>query len=113
MFTPEQKQGAKTMNDKSKWHVGEPIMRRDSIGICQAWSDGEESGEETIAEVLTTPDDNKTALEQARLIAAAPELLEALKMFVAEYEGNGHDERELRPEMKAARAAIAKATGTN
>ena len=35
--------------------------------------------------------------------------LQALKMFVAEYEGNGHDSRELRPEMIAARAAITKA----
>lgn len=47
----------------------------------------------------------------ARLIAAAPELLAALKLFVAQYQGDGHDDRELRPEMAAARAAIAKATG--
>lgn len=45
------------------------------------------------------------------LFAAAPELLSALKMFVAQYEGNGRDDREQRPEMIAARAAIAKAEG--
>ena len=45
------------------------------------------------------------------LIAAAPDLLEALKMFVREYEGTGSDDRETRPEMIAARAAIAEATG--
>ena len=42
----------------------------------------------------------------AKLLMAAPALAAALKMFVAEYEGNGRDEREDRPEMKAARAAL-------
>ncbi len=38
-------------------------------------------------------------------------LIHALKLFVKQYEGNGHDEREQRPEMQAARAALAKAEG--
>jgi hypothetical protein len=45
------------------------------------------------------------------LTKAAPDLLAALRLFVAQYEGNGHDEREQRPEMKAARKAINKAEG--
>lgn len=50
----------------------------------------------------------------ARLMAAAPELLDALIMFVDQY-ANGIDgndsERESRPEVIAARAAIKKARG--
>ena len=42
------------------------------------------------------------------MMAAAPDAFYALRLFVAEYEGNGHDDREQRPEMKAARAALAK-----
>jgi hypothetical protein len=34
-------------------------------------------------------------------------LVTALEMFVAQYQGNGHDDRELRPEMAAARKALA------
>lgn len=52
--------------------------------------------------------------EDAALIASAPELLEALRLFLAEY-ANGPDgcdpDREARPEVRAARAAIAKAEG--
>ena len=51
------------------------------------------------------------AKANGRLIIAAPDLLQALLLFVEQYQGNGFDERELRPEMKAARAAIAKAQG--
>ncbi len=50
----------------------------------------------------------------ARLISSAPDLLNALQMFLDEY-ANGStgcdQDREARPEVKAARAAIAKATG--
>ena len=48
-------------------------------------------------------------LDYAKLLAAAPDLLAALEMFLAEYSGG--PERESRPEIKAARAAIAKAKG--
>lgn len=47
------------------------------------------------------------ALQHAARIAAAPALERALRLFVAQYEGNGADDRELRPEMKAAREALA------
>lgn len=54
----------------------------------------------------------RRAYEEGRaLYDAAPALLEALEAFVKQYEGNGHDEREQRPEMILARAALAKATG--
>lgn len=43
----------------------------------------------------------------ARLIAAAPDLLAALQMFLAEYDVPG---RENRPEIAAAHAAVEKAT---
>jgi hypothetical protein len=49
----------------------------------------------------------------ACLIVAAPDLLRALLLFVEQYQGNGYDERETRPEMIAARAAIRKATTGN
>ena len=45
------------------------------------------------------------ASRKDKLVASAPALLAALKMFVKEYEGG--PERELRPEMIAAREAIA------
>jgi hypothetical protein len=47
-----------------------------------------------------------TGEANARLIAAAPDLLEALKGIVCEYEDSFHD-----PRLDQARAAIAKAEG--
>ena len=43
-----------------------------------------------------------------RAVNCHNDLVKALELFVAQYEGNGRDERELRPEMLAARAALAK-----
>ena len=51
----------------------------------------------------------KEAAANARLIAAAPELLEALKEIVDAADGAGWEQ--LDPSFKKARAAIAKATG--
>lgn len=60
-------------------------------------------GDRLIAEVHVFNRDDKTALEKARLIAAAPELLAALERMVNYYPfGNGVDD---------ARAAIDRATG--
>lgn len=63
-----------------------------------------------IASQTTCPDWEANA----HLISAAPELLSALVMFLDEY-ANGlkgaDSERNKRPEVIAARAAIAKATG--
>lgn len=52
----------------------------------------------------------------ARLIAAAPELLEALRGLLAldkEHHQRGHDDEDICQEVQAARAAIAKAEGEN
>lgn len=63
-------------------------------------------------------DARKTAIETGRspsqLADERRELLQALNMFLNEYANGVHGrdpEREARPEVKAARAAIAKATG--
>ena len=53
----------------------------------------------------------KQDIPNFKLMAASPMLYKALKMFVTEYEGNGHDERELRPEMIAARNAFKQVFG--
>lgn len=67
------------MEKREVFHIGEPIRNADCIGICADWVDGEERGEETIAEVLPTPDNNETAMLQACLFVAAPALLAAVK----------------------------------
>lgn len=60
---------------------------------------------------VETTEPPEQAEANARLIAAAPELLEALEMFLVQYHIIGDDHRELRPEIKAALAAIATAKG--
>lgn len=64
-------------------------------------------------------DARKTAIETGRrpsqLAEERRELLQALNMFLREYANGAHGndpEREARPEVKAARASIAKATET-
>jgi hypothetical protein len=70
--------------------------------------------------VLSLPDEvNKEDLANARLIAAAPELLEALKVAEKKLEelenavSGGDDEIYVEGAILTARAAIAKATGEN
>jgi len=63
-------------------------------------------GEKDIASVFLTVNDEDEA--NARLIAAAPDLLEALQAIMAGVAGC-----ERQPHWEAARAAIAKATGGN
>lgn len=58
----------------------------------------------------TAKDDEKEALANARLIAAAPELLEALKALCVRWKGNP-DNYSHAAEIRQARAAIAKAKG--
>jgi hypothetical protein len=65
------------------------------------------SAKDQIAKVWTMRGNEWKA--NARLIAAAPELLEALKEIVDAADGAGWEQ--LDPSFKKARAAIAKATG--
>lgn len=58
-----------------------------------------------VAGIITVNNDHDEAKANARLIAAAPELLNALKDMVATFSGYQG------MELTAARAAIAKATG--
>lgn len=45
-------------------------------------------------------------ISESRLQTELAEAKTALRLFVKQYEGNGHDERENRPEMKKARAVL-------
>lgn len=100
------------MNTKHtrEWYVGEPIRSRDTLGINVKWKDGDEEGEETIAEVLPGCGPVKM-MEQARLMAAAPELLAALTFSYNGHCRTMHGPRPCTCEFwNQARAAIAKAT---
>lgn len=85
-----------------KWYMGNNLT---------VWTDADQS---LIAQVAGPRDEDPESLANARLIAAAPELLSALKLALhslefhdkqAEYDWHSD-------EIKAARAAIAKAEGT-
>ena len=59
-------------------------------------------------------DDTPTATisrANARLIAAAPKLLEAVRLFMAQYDIPGDRERANRPEIRAAHEALAQVEG--
>ena len=67
----------------------------------------------TLARVLQPTDGSHSAEANARLIAAAPDLLAALQEIDASeaaYEGNEEDDERCRNALAAARAALAKAT---
>jgi hypothetical protein len=81
------------------WQVG----HFDSNMICD--SDGANRGCAPIARVEGTAAERRA---NARLIACAPELLEALKLAVRQ---NEHDMLMTGKELRNARAAIAKAEG--
>ena len=76
-------------------------------GIECVWLDGHVEPDSGMGSVGTWIDCNTEA--NARLIAAAPELLEALAEVVRAADGEGW--KQLDPNLAKARAAIAKATG--
>jgi hypothetical protein len=76
----------------------------------------EDSTGETVAQVLDL-DDYANDIKRARLIAAAPDLLAALRQFVIAYETNmpppGYSPENWRQMRADCLAAIAKAEGAN
>ncbi|HEU4343717.1 MAG TPA: hypothetical protein VFU31_19375 [Candidatus Binatia bacterium] len=94
-----------------QWYVGEPIRSRDTLGINVRWKDGDEEGEETIAEVLPGCGPAKM-MEQARLIAAAPDLLAALEAAAEWLNDMGCEHEEPCPDCVVCKVngTIAKAT---
>lgn len=86
------------MGDFNYWIITGPQTRFNSAGRLSGICTVDQS------------DNEQEDIANTRLIAAAPDLLAALKLFVTQYEGGA--DRECRPEMAAARAAIAKATGS-
>ena len=80
---------------------------RQSENILNSADDGRPYGDH--AALIEHHWDGDVAKANARLIAAAPELLEALKEIVDAADGAGWEQ--LDPSFKKARAAIAKATG--
>ena len=97
---------------KGPWYQGVGIHQY-CVYDKQVWinPDGSRGGDTPNLVVVVSPAD---AIADARLIAAAPELLEALEQMVSVFldtEGR-HGESE-NDAMDAASAAIAKATGEN
>lgn len=86
------------------WKIGTP-------GPNGCYTVGTQGGLMTamIAHSICEPDQVDTANANARLIAAAPELLEALEEIVAAADGDGWNQ--LDASFSKARAAISKATG--
>lgn len=95
------------------YRVGAPIRNPDAIGIVRDWQDGDEQGEETIAEVLpTTPPEIGEA--DARLLSASWEMREALRnaipslMFAIDAL-QAPDKCAMRENLEACKAALHKA----
>lgn len=93
-------------NEMSK-HTPGPWVATDKIVHLPDFA---ESGR--IAIVINDPEFPERSLANARLIAAAPDLLSALTMVLAASHGRGQDGKQaMEIALDAARAAIAKATG--
>jgi hypothetical protein len=104
---------------KRQWYVGDPIRNLDCLGICVQWKDGDEVGEETIAEVLpATPgvQEKQAALivtavnSHAALVAALEHALEWLEIAQGE-EPEDYANPVLEEHIQQARTALAQAKG--
>lgn len=87
------------VSSKSKY-----LVRTDDFRVCQVFKSN------------SNPSLNKIAMADAQLIAAAPELLQALRCALADLEGSlaGYGEHDWDAHVKSikeARLAISKATG--
>lgn len=79
--------------------------------VAAASLDVWEDGGYTICEVYPPSANSPEKVANARLIAAAPELLEALEMLMPQYPSRGMCDEYDRAMWENAEAAIAKATG--
>jgi len=100
----------KTKHTPGPWKVQKPRGRQHAIDRqweivfpCKGGGEQVVVGEHTGIDCLT----EANAERIVQCCDSHDALLAALREFVRQYEGNGHDERELRPEMKLARAALA------
>ena len=92
------------------WQVGEHHAKM--IDIRHASGDVPGAISLTLAKVVARPSWQAEAEANARLITAAPELLESLCLLVdAHDEWRGEDRPDPKAAIRQARAAIAKATG--
>lgn len=69
------------------------------------------TGQDETVDICEVNADIDEYVLNAHLIAAAPDLLAALELFMDQYHIPGDRDRESRPEIKAALAAISKAKG--
>jgi len=102
------------------WHTIDRVDgRHHTVAIMANWSSEEGMPHPLIAQTLHGLGhvDKETALANARLIASAPNLLEALKSLfehcamVHKHWGEGSNQKEANAAIADAKAAIAKATG--
>ena len=102
----------KTMQELIKECPEGPLSVFRSGGVSWVHAQNDPSKPERIPqrEICVMKDTGEAGHENAAFIVKAvnchDKLAEALKMFVAQYEGDGRDERELRPEMEKARKAL-------
>lgn len=98
------------MNTKQEKHTPGPWTVKegvDYVGVCVAGQGG------TVVDFFNENKPHKQNLANAHLIASAPELLEACRLAVVDYEyqNDGYAPRPDAPVIKALKQAIAKAEG--
>ena len=101
----------KTQHTPGPWFIERRTYDNETTYYCVTASDGHGWSGNRYMSVSGCIDEH-----DARLIAAAPELLEALHGMLAldeEHHQRGHCDDDVCAEVRKARAAIAKATGEN
>jgi hypothetical protein len=108
--TNAQSSGLESRHTPGPWKVSGCRMARK--GFENPMIECGETHEPLIAELLGQDRAWETKIANARLIAAAPELLEACKAAVTQFEANADYAFSDREVIKAIQSAIAKAEGT-